>query len=115
MNGRVYRKVSELHGDVYQTPIFEGVKLASKQGEDGNKLRDLAIMLGGSAAGATAGYGLSKLIRGKFGETLSKVDPKDRLKYILPALGLAGTATMIAKAQQNNYTKNEKTASFYLE
>ncbi len=115
MNGRVYRKVSELHGDVYQTPIFEGVKLASKQEDSGNKLRDLALMLGGSAAGATAGYGLSKLIRGKFGTTLSKVDPKDRLKYILPALGLAGTATMIAKAQQNNYTKNEKTASFYLE
>jgi hypothetical protein len=114
MNGRLFRIISELHGDMYDTPIFDGVKLAEHTPEHGNRLRDLGLMVGGSAAGAGAGYGASKLIRKKFGPTLAKVDPKDRLKYILPALALAGTATTIAKLQQNNYTKNEKTASHYL-
>ena len=115
MNGRLFRITSELHGDVYDSPIFDGVKLAEhKPDHDGSRLKDLALMAGGSAAGAGLGYGASRLIRKNFGTTLAKVDPKDRLKYILPALALAGTATTIAKLQQNNYTKNEKTASHYL-
>lgn len=115
MNGRLFRTVSTLHGDYYPQDTFQGVKIAErKEDQDGSRLRDLGIMLGGSAAGAGLGYGASRLIRGNFGKTIAKVDPNDRLKYILPALTLAGTATMIAKAQQNNYTKNEKTASHYL-
>lgn len=114
MNGRLFRIVSEIHGDVYDKPLFDGVKLAEHEPDNGSRLKDLGLIAGGSAAGAGLGYGASRLIRKNFGQTLAKIDPKDRLKYLLPALALAGTATTIAKLQQNNYTKNEKTASHYL-
>lgn len=114
MNGRLFRIVSKMHGDVYDTPIFDGVKVAEHTPDHGSRLKDLGLMAGGSTLGASLGYGASRLLRKNFGSTLAKVDPKDRLKYILPALALAGTATTIAKLQQNNYTKNEKTASHYL-
>lgn len=116
MSGRLFRAVSQIHGDIYENQDFGSVKIASKTKakDDGNNIKDLAIILGGSALGAGAGYGLSRLARDNI-KSLRKIDPKDRLKYVIPALGLTGAGIAIAKAQQNNYTKREKTASYYLE
>jgi hypothetical protein len=77
-----------------------------------DKLKDLGIIVGGSTLGAAAGYGLSRLARARFGDTIRRIDPNDRLKYISPALGALAVAGAAANTQRKS---NEKRASYYLE
>lgn len=78
-------------------------------------IKDLGIIAGGTVAGAGAAYALSRGIRSKYGKTLERIDPKDRLKYLAPAIGALGTASAIAHMQQKAHSYNEKKASVYLE
>lgn len=84
----------------------------SKKNNTKDKIKDLGIIIGGGALGAGAGYGASRLLHSRFGDTMRKVDPNQRLKYIVPALGAITAAGGLARMQQKAH---EKKAEYYLE
>lgn len=84
----------------------------SKKSNTKDRIKDIGIIVGGGALGAGAGYGASRLLHSRFGDTLRRVDPNQRLKYIVPALGAIATAGSLARMQQKAH---EKKAEYYLE
>lgn len=71
------------------------LKLAEKR-EKRNLLKDVALVGGGTAAGAGLGYGTAALVNKRYGKTLSGMSPRKRLNVAVPAA--AGVGGLLALA-----------------
>ena len=91
----------------------------SENKNDNNQFaRNLGLTLGGTALGAGAGYGATRLMDKLYGERLRRLDPKQRLKVIVPLLAASGTAATFAHTMREDAKrrkeKSMKKQAFYL-
>ena len=93
------------------------IKLAEKKENNTDSLlKDLLIVGGGTAIGATAGYGLGGLLKKRYQKSLDAASPNQRLKYLVPATTLlTGAASLVplirSRSSKNNRGKNDKNGS----
>ena len=69
------------------------LKLAEKK-KQRSLLKDVAIVGGGTAAGAGLGYGAAALVNKRYGKTLRGMPPQKRLNIAVPAA--AGVGGLLA-------------------
>ena len=87
------------------------IKLAEKQDEKRELLKDLGITVGGTALGAATGYGTAALLKKRYQSVLDKLDPNTRVKYLGPtaaALGGALSLTHVLRQNAKRRNKNEQ-------
>jgi hypothetical protein len=77
-------------------------------------LKDLALVGGGTALGAGAGYGISELMKKRWGLELEAMSPKSRIKVLTPlTMALGGTVALTTLLRQRSEArkrrKNDKT------
>ena len=70
------------------------LKLAEKKKKRRSLLKDVALVGGGTALGAGAGYGASALFNKRYGKTLAGMSPQQRLNLAVPAA--AGVGGLLA-------------------
>lgn len=95
--------------------------MSEKKRDNKQFARNLAITLGGGALGAGVGYGTTSLMERAYGERLRRLDPKKRLKTLIPLLAAAGTAGAFAQTMRQDAVKRQEqrlqkkaSAPFYL-
>ena len=85
------------------------IKLAEKkqQHNTDSLLKDIVIVGGGTALGATAGYGLGGLLKKRYQASLDATSPNQRLKYLVPAATVLTGAASLVPLIRSRY-KNKK-------
>ncbi|MGA1354188.1 MAG: hypothetical protein ACO32I_05355 [Candidatus Limnocylindrus sp.] len=91
------------------------IKLASKREDAASPLRDAVLVGGGTAVGAGLGYGLSALLKARYGAEFKGVPPDARLKYLVPASAVLGGASalthVLRQRAEARAARTEKAAS----
>ena len=81
------------------------IKLAEEKEQKRNLAKDIFLVTGGTALGSLAGHGASALVRERYRDTLDKIDPKKRVKYLAPAAGVLGAGVSLAHILRQNAEK----------
>tara|TARA_B100000214_G_scaffold375560_1_gene362690 strand:+ start:6687 stop:6986 length:300 start_codon:yes stop_codon:yes gene_type:complete len=87
------------------------LKHAEKKSKERSNLKDVLSIAGGTAVGAGLGYGTGLLIRKKYGKKIDHIDPKKRLKYLVPtAAALGGGAALVNVLRDRAELREKKNA-----
>lgn len=87
------------------------IKLAEEREDRGRALRDLALVGAGTAIGGGAGYGLTSLLRSRYGQAIDASSPDKRIKWLTPAAALVGGAmglTGVLRQRAESRSKKSK-------
>ena len=84
------------------------IKLAEESENRKKMLKDLGLTVGGTALGASVGYGASALLKKRYQHVLDKIDPQKRIKYLAPTAATLGGALSIAHLLRNNAKRRKK-------
>ena len=84
------------------------IKIAEESDKRRQLLRDLGITVGGTALGAGTGYATTALLKSRYQPVLDRLDPNQRLQYLVPAAATVGGALSIAHLLKQNQKRREK-------